>query len=310
MKTFTPVLVLAAALFCHPAAAQQPVMPRGPMIDPTTGLPVPVNQIGSQPVLHQPLLDQRIQHVTLPPMTGPTQIDPATGLPVEHKWIPDDWSDPGIILTNVDFNGLPLFEVARDLREDFKEQFDILPMPQAYGQDWGQTMINLQLKNVRASDIFNAMNLVFENDKTPLRWELRADRHPLAMLRVLPEANQLLLGKSGAVEAEKICQVIFIGDLLSDANSGGLTLDAILKTIQQVWKDTYNEPLDNTILFHPEAEILVLNGTPEQNVTLQQTLAALRQKAVYDRLRKNSSGTNPKSTETKTELKSSGAGGK
>ena len=100
------------------------------------------------------------------PAAGGT-FDPATGLPLaqpqpEPQWIDPSWSDPNIVLTNVNYDSLPLSEVARDLRERFKNYFDILPMPKTFGQDWGSEIaIQLQMKNIKASDVFNAMNLVF-----------------------------------------------------------------------------------------------------------------------------------------------------
>src|SRR5580698_2312093 len=150
----------------------------------------------------------------------PNAIDPTTGLPLaavpEPQWIAPDWSDPDIILTNITYDGLPLSEVANLLRTSFKNQFDILPMPTTFGTNWGDTIIQLQLRNVRASDIFNAMNMVFENDHTPLRWQLMNDSHPMVILRVLPEGAPQ---PSPGTEIHR--SVYFIGNLIGDEKSGG-----------------------------------------------------------------------------------------
>ena len=46
----------------------------------------------------------------------------------------------------------------------------------------------MRLKNVTASEVFNAMNIVFETENTPLRWELRMNgNRPAAVLYVLPD---------------------------------------------------------------------------------------------------------------------------
>ena len=51
---------------------------------------------------------------------------------------------------------------------------DGLPNVAAHDDDWLSTSrFHLQLRNVTASEVFNAMNLLFENNHTPLRWELK-----------------------------------------------------------------------------------------------------------------------------------------
>ncbi|HWC61035.1 MAG TPA: hypothetical protein VHC44_15175, partial [Verrucomicrobiae bacterium] len=143
--------------------AQFPGAAAGPSINPATGLPV-----GGMP---------------------PT-FDPTTGQPIapaDSEWKDANWKDPDITLTNVAFDGLPLSEVANFLKDHFKEQFDVLlpdsaggiayinnqTVPIGWQHDWRSEPVNLQMKNVTASEIFAAMNLLFENNRTPLRWELK-----------------------------------------------------------------------------------------------------------------------------------------
>jgi hypothetical protein len=282
MKTKLLLQTPAAILFflVSLAAPSQPAV----QIDPTTGLPVRAGV----PVINP---------ATGLPLTGSTPapaIDPNTGLPIaapaEPQWIDSNWRDPNIVLTNLSYDHLPVSEVAKDLRERFKNDFDILPMPTTYGQDWGnQIDIQLQLRNVKASDVFNAMNLVFENDRTPVRWELKFNgNRPVALLRVLPEgAPQPVLPSPKPADTHRM--VFFIGNLLGDEKSGGMTMDQIIKTIYEIWPSDFGKP-EGIIQFHNDAQLLVVNGTRDQIDFIQQTLNALRQKANADFLKKANAG--------------------
>ncbi len=224
------------------------------------------------------------------PPSPPSQpaVNPATGLPeaapapAAPQWIDSNWRDPSTVLTNLSYDNLPASEVAKDLREKFKNDFDILPMPSTYGQDWGsQISIQLQLRNVKASEIFNAMNLVFENDRTPVRWELKwTGGRPIVQLRVLPEAAPQPEPPQPK-RAETHRQVFFVGHLVGDEKTGGMTMEQIVKTIEEVWPADFGKP-EGVIQFHKDAQLLVANGTREQLEFINQTLAALGQKTVVD----------------------------
>ncbi len=231
----------------------QPASPRPPAIDPATGLPVGA--------------------------AAPTSFDPATGLPVAPSWIDPKWNDPELVLTNVSYDALPLNEVAKQLREQFKDFFDILPMPHTFGQDWGADIfIQLQMRNVHASEIFNAMNLIFENDRTPVRWELKSGGgRPTVLLRVLPQVvPQSEPPQPPAPETHRM--VYFVGNLLGDEKSGGMTMDQLVKTILEIWPADLGNAKD-VIQFHNDAQLIVANGTRSQLDFIQQTLQALGRKA-------------------------------
>jgi hypothetical protein len=253
IQTAAVVCILFVSLA---AALAQPAPPSAPAVTPATSLPAP----GSA-----------------------AAIDPGTGLPLappappERNWIDPNWNDPALVVTNISFDGLPLGEVARHLRELFKDEFNILPMPQAFGNDWGQTTVHLELKNVRASEIFNAMNLVFENERTPLRWELKQEPNaqPLVLLRVLPEAAPHAAAEAEAPQTHRM--VYFVGNLVGDAKNGGMTMEQIVKTISDIWPADFGKPQD-ALQFHTDAQLLVVNGTPDQLDFIRQTLAALEQK--------------------------------
>jgi hypothetical protein len=288
MKSKLQIQALAASfilLVSLAATSAQPLAPdpRGPYTDPATGLPIaPVPAASAGNPQH------RLQHFTNLPAVAPAPIDPATGLPLPPPappWMDDNWSDPNIVLTNVSYDGLPLSEVARDLRERFKGQFDILPMPKTFDREWGNEItFQLQLKNVRASEVFNAMNLVFENDRTPVRWELKASGHPLVLLRVLPEAAPQPAPENTHQATPRM--VYFVGNLVGDEKSGGMTMEQIIKTIEEIWPADLGKP-EEVIQFHKEAQMLIVNGTRIQVDFIQQTLQALGRKADLSRPKDN-----------------------
>ena len=252
-------------------------------VDPSTGLPVAAPQNAPHPA--------PLPVVNFDPSTGlptePPTIDPATGLPPEPQWIDPNWSDPGMADGNVSYDGLPLSEVVRQLRRSFKDKFNILPLPQTFGQDWGTIVpVSLQLQNVKASEVFNAMNLVFENDRTPIRWELKNSTYgglPYAQLRVLPQAAHWLTSRGGGGSvvdtppAPKQRMVYYIGNLVGDEKSGGMTMDQLTKTILSVWPTDFGSS-DGVIQIHKEAQLLVVNGTADELAFIHQTLKALEEK--------------------------------
>lgn len=237
----------------------------------------------------------------------PVMLDPTTGLPIqtgpkwdEANWKATNWQDPDIVLSNVVYDGLPLSQVARSLRDQFKEQFDIiLPGPgssvmyvngqsiPAEQRDWQEEeQVQLHLKNVTASEIFGAMNLLFEDNRTPLRWELKVNGHrQIALLRVLVDPVPQNVAQP---VQPTIHHVYFVGDLIRDDTHAGMNMDEIIQTVLDVWK------MGNTgggnIQFHKEAELLVVYGTPDQIAFVDQTLDALRQKVEMMRRNANKKG--------------------
>jgi len=221
-------------------------------------------------------------------------IDPATGLPVSPaaaQWKDTNWTDPGIVLTNVLFDGLPLSEVARALRDQFMELFDILlpgqtasvaylngqPVP-AEQHDWQNEQIELHLKNVTASEVFGAMNLLFENNRTPLRWELKVDgHHQIALLRVLVDPAPAPPPPPPTPEEKVERRVYFVGDLVDEDVPGSMSMEQLIKTITDVWQMA--NASGGTIQFHRGAQLLVVSGNPSQIDFMEQTLKALRMKA-------------------------------
>src|SRR5262249_9370058 len=139
----------------------------------------------------------------------------------------------------------------------------------------------------------NAMNLVFENNGTPLKWELKVNGHrQLALLRVLVHP---VPGFSPSPKQE-VRRIYFIGDLISDEKSGGMNMDDIVKTITDVWKMT--DTPNGQIQFHEKAQLLVVSGTDSQIQFVGETLNALHQKSEWARFLRDSKP-KPKPDESK-----------
>lgn len=256
LRTAAATLMLIASMVAAPA---QPIPKNAPVVNPATGLPAP---------------------------GGVPTIDPNTGLPLpppEPQWIDTSWSDPDIVLTNVFYDGLPLSEVPRNLRERFKDHFDILPMPQAFGHDWGSEItIQLQLKNVKASEVFNAMNLVFENDRTPLRWELKMNgNRPTALLRVLREAAP----EPPAATQPEVRRVFFVGDLFDERKKDADQMHKLANSIEDIWLQSgVSTNANGHLRVYMPGQLIIVNGSPDLIELTQQTLQALKQKAERERL--------------------------
>lgn len=294
ISTVSRLALLAALAFAFaPFVGVADAQPSA--LDPATGLPRPVSD-GAQTTRRSTL--PRIDPATgLPQAAQPgassagrstaLTINPATDLaqamPAED-WKDPNWVEPGRVLGEVRYDGLPLGEVARNLRDQFTNAFDILlpsswqnPGDPASAIDPQSVLINIELKNVTASEVFHAMNLVFEAQNTPVRWELRMNgNRPAALVRVLPA----LVPASGApppAPEESRRMVYFVGELLGDEKSGGMTMDQVYKMVSEVFQMSYGN-VKGVLQYHKEAQLLVVTGTTDQLEFVGQTLEALKEK--------------------------------
>jgi hypothetical protein len=230
---------------------------------------------------------------------NPPKADPSTALPIpppDGAWIDPNWKDPGQVLPEFSVE-LTVPDVAARLRHLFKDAFDVvLPNSSSWQRaslDPSSVTLKFQLKNVTATEVFTAMNLMFEADNTPVRWQLKmnGDR-PLALLRVVPSMAPPLVAPENQTRQNR--KAFFVGDLVGDEKFGGPTMEQLFQTVCQVYDMGYakeqvpgeSKLSELNLKFHKEAQLLIVSGSADNIDFVQDILAALRQKA---RLRDRSS---------------------
>lgn len=198
------------------------------------------------------------------------------------------WPELGQVVNSVDYESLPLEEVANHLLSAFKGEFDVVvpatiptvnpstgtPEP----MDVAAIPVRLRLQNVKASEIFNAMNLYFTANGTPLQWELLMNgTRPTAVLRaaavVLPQPVK------AAEPIER--SVFFIGDFVDDNRPGKMPWKKLMETLEEINYRTYDKS-GPKIAVHPKASLFVVTGEKEQISFIHSLLEALKQKAKLD----------------------------
>ena len=269
MKTKLQILiaVLSIVFSMAKASAQQP-QPAPVRINPETGLPEPVSNLDP---------------VTGLPADGSPPFKDANGTPT---WIDPSCGDPGKVVSSVQFLGIPLSEVARYLREQFTNYFDIIiPNPNGVNVAGANTLdptqwdVNLQLKNVAATEIFRAMNLEFELENKPVRWEVTLNgSRPTALLRFLPA-----LVPAAPAPPPKIRKVFFVGDILDEypGTNDQPKISDVADTVIDAWH-TGGIPGAKINIF-PPGQLLIVSGRPDQVDFAEQTLRALKEKAEYEK---------------------------
>ncbi|HMD52920.1 MAG TPA: hypothetical protein VKJ65_00005 [Phycisphaerae bacterium] len=223
-------------------------------------------------------------------------IDPSTGLPVSTpapQWIDTNWVDPNNVLSNVDFVGLPIIEVARLIQSRFPNELDII-LPSIYivsntASSTGQSQtidpksdygVTLRLTDSTASETFRAMNLEFEAENRPVRWQLIMNGHmPTAVLHVVPEllphTSAPASAPPPAPEAKRM--VFYVGDLMGNEKSGGMTLQQVRKAVELTYFTVFGKDIKDAE--YPDAQLLIVSGTSDDIDFVRQTLEALKQKA-------------------------------
>jgi hypothetical protein len=245
-----------------------------------------------------------------PPKAPATAVtaEPSTPLPIPppaEPWIDPNWKDPGQVLPEVSFD-LTVSDVAIRLRHLFKDAFDVvLPNSSSWQResfDLGSVTLKFQMKNVTATELFNAMNLMFEADNTPVRWQLKMNgNRPLALLSVVPSMVPPLVAPGN--QTVQIRKAFFVGDLVGDEKFGGTTMEQLFKTVCQVYDMGYGKdqvtgesrPSELNLRFHKEAQLIIVSGSADNIDFVQDILAALRQKA---RMPERSAGDATTKTET------------
>ena len=217
----------------------------------------------------------------------PGSIDPTTGLPFPEEqassWKDAQWKDPDKTLS-VSFDDVPVEEVARNLRKQFNEDFDIViprlwqPPGSTASFDASRVPVRIQLKNVTASEAFNAMNMMFESEGNPIRWELRMNgNRPTVLLRVMPMAlpNPLPPGR----------KIFFVGEMVEGDKPGNMTMEELVKTISEIYTMSFGAQgnISDHLQFHKQAQLLIVSGSSDEISFVAETLSALRARSELGR---------------------------
>jgi hypothetical protein len=196
-----------------------------------------------------------------------------------EAWLVIGPPQPEIIL-----EGTPLNKVAWNTAKIFKNQFDLI-LPPA-DPDLSTMIVQMRLKDVRAIEVFNAMNLYFEVQKLPARWKLALNGgRPTAILGM--EKPQV--AATPPAETEKNGHTVFsIPEILYASNSPldkqsadnlEETISAALDDLQKPGRAKVNAPGGPIIKVHAQAGILVFSGTWEESELVRSTLQALKDTA-------------------------------
>jgi ribosome biogenesis SPOUT family RNA methylase Rps3 len=113
-----------------------------------------------------------------------------------------------------------------------------------------------------------------------VRWELKLNgKRPTAVLRPVPA---LWPAAAPQPPAETKRMIYFVGELLGDEKSGGMTMEQLVKTVSEVYEMSYGQAR-HVIEFHKDAQLLVVTGTIDEIQFIQQTLSALKEKVQLER---------------------------
>ncbi len=183
---------------------------------------------------------------------------------------------------NCDPGSVPLGQFTRNIGNLYSNQFDII-WP-SDDRDPDKITLKMRLKDVRAIEIFNAMNFYFEAQLIPAHWKLAVNgNRPTAILTmtknqpgstapVAPERKTTVFGISGPLYASGP------GNYKQAAASLTEALEAVLDDISDKPRRGSNGEIREgppVIKIHPEAAILVFTGTPEETELIRSTLGAL-----------------------------------
>ncbi len=202
------------------------------------------------------------------------------------------------------FDGLPLEEVSRTLRMKANERFDVLlPMDQANvparidatsGQasqeavDYRNMPVFLRLKNATPVEVFRAMNMLFEIEHKPVRWELAMNgNRPTAMLRSHFPAGAVTLRSEKPAAASPSApvnrSVFYVGALLKPSGpEREASWSSLRRTIAMAIQGTFRDSATCEVQHHTEAELLVVSGTEEEVKFVKEVVEALKEKAARE----------------------------
>jgi hypothetical protein len=195
------------------------------------------------------------------PTPRPGPIDPTTGLPLPPQ-PPEAWQKK--CPKDISFDGLPLGEVTKLLREYFPESNFLVD------QDVENEPIHIeQLRNVTLEDILTAIELSTKNS-----------------VRAAP-VNDRIVHLSSALSQEKpktVCRTFNLSNYLlsrSDPNDQALALADLEDALKTCWKllaqaESNPKPLPEPVMsMHKATRLLIVAGTSEQLDTVAQVVSQL-----------------------------------
>jgi len=183
----------------------------------------------------------------------------------------------------VTFDLVPLGDTAHKILQLFTNQFDLV-MPA--DPDPNTINVKLELKNVNAIEIFNAMNIYFETGNIAAHWKLILNgSRPTAILEMKPPP----VAAPPPAEPEKKHTVYSIAEILYMDNKPDKRADWITKSLSDVLdgirkpdRSPANTPGGPEIKIHKEAGLLIFTGTAEETELVFHTLDALKQTETQD----------------------------
>ena len=206
-----------------------------------------------------------------------------------------EWDNISKALPEVIFDNIPLSEVTKILRDQFKNEFDVLlpsvgyptagtvdpatglPVDPSLAESPAAVGVNLRLNNVTVSQIFNAMNLSFEINRQPLHWDLTVNgSRPTAVLRFLELPPPIVPAAPSLPSEPQKRAVFYVGDLLGSPEGGGLEFRQIHQTLLAVCTEAFARV--PRISIHEAAQLLVVTGTSDELDLVRETLTALKEK--------------------------------
>lgn len=202
------------------------------------------------------------------------------------------------------FDGLPLEEVSRTLRMRADERFDVLLPTDSAGApvgsdpatgipaqetiDYRSMPVFLRLKNATPVEVFRAMNMLFEIERKPVRWELAMNgNRPTAMLRTHAPAAAVTLRSERAAAAIPPAlvsrSVFYVGALVKHSGpERDASWDSLRRTIAMTIEGSFPNTQTCEVQHHREAELLVVSGTEEEVKFVKEVIDALKEKAARE----------------------------
>jgi hypothetical protein len=174
------------------------------------------------------------------------------------------WKDPGTIIKDIEFTKTKLSEVSDFIRKATNDKIDVFVPTEA-----GDMTVSVRLKDVTATEAFNAMNQLFEAGNTFARWQLVMNgNRPTAVLNVNQTKPKEVYQRS----------VVYVGDLVGDGKDGTFPLNKIVDTIHEVTHISGGASQRFRIYTHEATQLLIVCGTADEIKFVRATIEELQKR--------------------------------